>query len=292
MDHIAKRQKVDELETAEEEVLFNSDTLSKVILYLPSIDLLNLALTNKKFGISDDDDPSLIKKSAQIIVQDVATKEQLAALPHYDGESSLADYHYLQLMREPLSFDQLVGTEYVNNDKSCVVHSGNDWETAFSNNILMAGKHYVTFEVNSSGSPSLPFVYIGVMRPGEANQGASGAPICAEFFHNFTRRMGHGDHISNVHCCMYFSFNGECYSSNWGGSRESIITDKTWDGMESMFEGELGMLLDLDEGTLTVFKNGRKLGIMKRGLRGSYCWAVSMYKGVNVTIKRGTIPPS
>ena len=36
--------------THEEEVLFNSDTLSKVISYLPSVDVLNLALTCKRFG--------------------------------------------------------------------------------------------------------------------------------------------------------------------------------------------------------------------------------------------------
>ena len=123
MDHkIAKRQKVDEKETAKEEVLFNSDTLSKIISYLPSVDVFNLAVTCKKFGISDDEILSVIKKSARIIVQDIATDEQLAALPHYNGESSLADYHYLQLMRGPLTFDQLVrNVEYVNSgDKSCV----------------------------------------------------------------------------------------------------------------------------------------------------------------------------
>lgn len=53
---------------------------------------------------------------------------------------------------------------------------------------------------------------------------------------------------------------------------------------------ELGLLLDLDEGTLSVYKNGRKLGIMKRGLAGEYCWVVSVFPRVQVTIKRGTIP--
>ena len=88
-------------------VLFNSDTLSKIIPYLPSVDVLNLAMTCKRFGISDVDEQSIIKMSADLLVQEIATEEQLAALPHYDGESSLADYHYLQLMREPLTFDHL-----------------------------------------------------------------------------------------------------------------------------------------------------------------------------------------
>ena len=60
----------------------------------------------------------------------------------------------------------------------------------------------------------------------------------------------------------------------------------------SMFSGDefLGMLLDLDEGTLSVYINGRKLGVMKRGLAGPYCWVVSLYGGAQVTIRRGKIP--
>ena len=118
--------------TCKEAVLFNSDTLSKVISYLPSIDLLNLALTCTRFSASTCIlntnhiiKPSLIEESACLAVQDIATEEQLSALPHYEGESSLADYHYLQLLRAPLTFDQLTGgAEYVNEaDKSCVTSS-------------------------------------------------------------------------------------------------------------------------------------------------------------------------
>ena len=47
------------------------------------------------------------------------------------------------------------------------------------------------------------------------------------------------------------------------------------------------MLLDLDEGTLSVYKNRRKLGVMKRGLAGHYCWFASLLPGRQVTIKRG-----
>ena len=170
----AKRRKV-ELETAEE-VLFNSDTLSKIITYLPSVDLLNLALTYTKFGVSNNDDDSIIEESACIAVQEIGTEEQLAALPRHNGESSLADYHYLQLMREPLLFDQLVGEiEYVNEeDKSCVrVQSGNvsGWRTAFSNYVLRAGKHYATFEVSSSSQRDI-CVLVGLMRPGKTNYSA------------------------------------------------------------------------------------------------------------------------
>jgi len=285
----------DSTTTYKEEVLFNSDTLSKVISYLPSIDLLNLALTCSRFGISDDDEQSVIKKSAHILVQDIATEEQLAALPHYNGESSLADYHYLQLMREPLLFDQLVGAaEYVNSgDKSCIA-SNRTYSTAISNNTMRAGKHYVTFSIGA-GNADTGCSSIGVMRPGQVNQGAQihESPLCRQFYDNFSRNTGHGerDSDSNVQCCFYCAGNGHCYSSSWNESGPPDFD--SWDGMESMWYGEMGMLLDLDEGTLTVYKNGRKLGVMKRGLAGPYCWAATLQKkGGQVTIKRGAIPPS
>jgi len=292
--HLDKKQKVKDNSATynEEEVLFNTDTLSKIISYLPSVDLLNLALTSKRFGISNiDDGLSLIEKSANIAVQDIATKEQLAALPHYEGENSLADYHYLQLIREPLTFDQLIGAAYVNSgDKTCVMQSNlNDWGTAFSNNILRAGKHYAIFEARSS--LSMFSVFPGVMRPGQADQEARSNPLCEEFFEHFSRRSGNEEYNNNnkVHCCMYTAYNGERCISDW--TRRGIPMSDTWDGSESTASGdEIGLLLDLDEGTLSVYKNGRKLGVMQSGLAGPYCWVVSIHMGVQVTIKRGTIP--
>ena len=298
-------QKVDETSTTnnycKEVVLFNSDTLVKIISYLPSVDVLNLALTCKRFGISDDDKLSVIKMSTDIIVHDIATEEQLAALPHYDGESSLADYHYLQLLRAPLTFDQLVGSvEYVNSgDKSCVRHSYNtgssSWGTAFSNNILRTGKHYVSFTVHSDRRS----LFIGVMRPGKASQNESGYPFDTRFYQSFSRNMGHGEqnNENSIHCCMYNVCTGKCRSSDWRDSDEGIRGSKayeveTWEGMEFMTsDDEMGMLLNLDEGTLSVYKNGRKLGVMKRRLSGQYCWVVLLYTGVQVAIKRGTISP-
>jgi len=309
-----KKQKVEGSIICKEEVLFNSDTLSKVISYLPSVDVLNLALTCKRFGVSSNDDDSIIKESARIAVQDIATEEQLAALPHYDGESSLADYHYLQLLRAPLTFDQLVhDTEYVNkDDKTCVKLSDSsddeyydwlstnrrsDWGTAFSNNILRAGKHYVTFEACSLPDSQVRVsVLAGVMRPGQANEDTYLNPLCDDFYQNFSRYMGHGecnnDNNNKVQCCMYYTNNGQCCISDWDGPRlrrrSKGFSRSDWDGMEIMdSNGTIGMLLDLDEGTLCVYKNGRK-----KGLTGHYCWVVSMNTGTRVTIKRGAIPPS
>ena len=96
---------------------------------------------------------------------------------------------------------------------------------------------------------------------------------------------------NKIHCCMYTAYNGERCISDW--TKAGLPMSETWDGSESMASGDkIGMLLDLDEGSLSVYKNERKLGVMKSGLAGPYCWVVSIHMGVKVTIKRGTIPPS
>ena len=271
MVHPIKRQKVEETTSYKEEVLFNSDALSKIISYLTSIDLLNLALTCKRFGvydtdtiqrfiISDDDNElSLIEKSARITIKDIATEEELAALPYYEGENSLEDYHYLQFTRGPLTFDQLVGVRYVNKeDKTCVTGIDSEWATAFSNNIMRAGKHYATFPTNKIVGMRL---MVGAMRPGKASVNARSHPHHSSFYQNFSPNIGRGEcnNNNNIHSCLFYSYNGHCFSSDWRGSEESRV------GMEGIpFDDEIGLLLNLDDGTLSVYKNGRKLGRWRR----------------------------
>ena len=45
-----------------------------------------------------------------------------------------------------------------------------------------------------------------------------------------------------------------------------------------MVQGDrVGMLLDLDQGSMTIWKNDEKLGVMQReGLTGPLCWVVSL----------------
>ena len=272
--------------------LFNSDILLKIATYLPVDGLRQLSLTCRRFGIGCDDSLSLIEETARRVVQDIATEEEMAALPAYDRDNWLCKYNFLLSVRIPLAFDQLVGpVDYAYGNKNRVSKGHVNWPsaTAFSNNIMMAGKHYVSFETcftnNHGGGLS-----IGVMRPGEAMQNASENPLLPEFYEHFTQRSGSPPY-STVNCCMY-SANGHCYSHSWRGRYGENI--KTWNGMEG-FSGSctIGMLLDLDVGTLSVYKNGRKLGVMKRRLTGQYCWAVAMEeRGSQVTIKRGTVPAS
>ncbi|EJK49548.1 hypothetical protein THAOC_31564, partial [Thalassiosira oceanica] len=60
---------------------------------------------------------------------------------------------------------------------------------------------------------------------------------------------------------------------SWTNWDDELTGGVEWDGMESCQSGDtVGMLLNLDEGTLTVYKNNRRLGVMKDGLSGPYCW--------------------
>ena len=58
----------------------------------------------------------------------------------------------------------------------------------------------------------------------------------------------------------------------------------------------IGLLLDLDEGTLTVYKNGMRLGVISREMHGRFCWAAywcptySMSAGETVRIVRKPVP--
>ena len=288
--NVAKRKKIDECTSCMELVMFNSDSLFKIASYLPSDGLLNLALTCRRFGIGGGDDSlSLIDETARRIVQDIATEEQKNAMPRYDGNNWLCKYNYLQSLTVPLTFDQLVGeVEYVEGNKSRVVQPRDtSFCTAFSNNIMMAGKHYVSFEVSHRTGTGLD---VGVMRPGEVMQSAKYNPLVPSFFNHFTQREGSRQYNNRVNCCMYDTFDGSCYSHDWG---EGNYDREAWDGMERLSGScKIGMLLDLDEGTLTIYKNGRKLGVMKRGLAGHYCWVVSMSGDCQVTMKRGMVPES
>ena len=63
-----------------------------------------------------------------------------------------------------------------------------------------------------------------------------------------------------------------------------------WEGMEYCDDGDtVGMLLNLDEGTLAVYKNNRRLGVMKDGLSGPYCWYADVSNGDTVSISKARL---
>jgi hypothetical protein len=56
----------------------------------------------------------------------------------------------------------------------------------------------------------------------------------------------------------------------------------------------IGMLLDLDQGSMTLWKGGEKMGVMvAEGLSGPLCWASEMFaEGDSSRIESAPAPPS
>lgn len=319
---VAKRQKVEE-ETDVQSVIFSIDLLSKVIPYLHVADILSIALSCKRLGCTDestkqaavsdgisgdnddDDDSSydnlsLLAASLRRIIQQTTTEEERAAIPRYDGGNWLESYYHLQLLRVPLAFDQIVGENRFE-DKSRISASLptcnlETWATAYSNKIMRAGRHYVTFK----GGRRIPLV--GIMRPGQVmSTQACGHPLDSTFYQHFSKHFSslecNDDRIQyeSINCCLYYGNNGMRYARGGRGEQSVDINSSgtNWDGMETATFplDEIGMLLDLDRATLSVYKNGRKLGVMLiGGLYGPYCWVAALKGGDEVTMKQGVLP--
>jgi hypothetical protein len=126
---------------------------------------------------------------------------------------------------------------------------------AASRAVMRAGRHYVQFTVLSG------YMMCGVIQPGWDVEGGE----------NAHRVDGH---------CFYITGNGCCCPGY-----------NSWEGMQGAKQGDrIGMLLDLDQGTMTVYKNDKRLGVMATGLSGEYSWVVTMYSGSSARIEAAAIP--
>ena len=75
-----------------------------------------------------------------------------------------------------------------------------------------------------------------------------------------------------------FRVGGHCFFDTYGGARyPGHRDDRDWERMQGATEqGDcIGLLLDLNQGSMTVWKNDVKLGvIVVEGLCRPLCWAV------------------
>ena len=83
--------------------------------------------------------------------------------------------------------------------------------------------------------------------------------------------------------CFYATFNGRHFPSN-----------PDWEGRQAAKEqgDRIGMLLDLDQGSMSIWKNGERLGVMQAGgLTGPLCWAASVgLQGDSARIESAPVP--
>ncbi|EJK76457.1 hypothetical protein THAOC_01780 [Thalassiosira oceanica] len=263
-------------------------------------ELLNLALACKSFGWRQPVSTlnwSLVEEVARQAVSSMSTDAEMSSLPRY-VRGTATWLSILHKHEHLLMFDVLLGAyiEHRNVDKTTVSAAEGVYDrrsvAVSSGYVMKSGAHYAEFLING-------YPYIGIVRPmpgldASAYQGEFdffGSVFYTDFLAQ--RSDDWGDSIGNVHACEFSCYDGEMGWTDWDD--DDIFNG--WEGMEGyQSDDTVGMLLNLDRGTLTVYKNNRRLGVMKDGLSGPYCWYVSLVKSQlltgAVTIKRGTLPNS
>ena len=277
----------------------DNDLLIRCASYLDADGLAQLGRTSARFGIPQAGQRrSLANEAARQWFRQSAAKEERSCLPKYDDESDIGLYRALELLRQPLCFDALVGYGFRPQlhpaSVTCTGRGG--YSTAMLGNVMRGGRHFVEFSIANAVQGSL-HVFVGVIRPVSFTDGidleadwkgrvnpvavsSSYQPAVAEKLRS-QRTAKWKD--SNVHCCSYYCVTGHCIWTDW--DNEEVISE--WQGREGLGEsGTMGFLLDLNEGTLSVFKNGRRLGVIKDGMGGEYVW----FSGCTISMSKGSAP--
>ncbi|EJK71716.1 hypothetical protein THAOC_06816, partial [Thalassiosira oceanica] len=263
----AKRQSVSTVESA----LANIDVLGHLAAFLEAGELCQVRATCKALGSRDEsafDGLSMAEEAARRIFESASDDEEKAMLPRHEGEGWIELYHHLLMLRARLTFDQLVGccVVYQDDDKAAVRATGIS-SAICGNHVMRAGKHWATFI-----SSNRYYLSVGVIRPlpgWDQRRLISFHPADPMFWEDM-RRERTSRWEGDVHFC-HFHHTGECYYSNWEGVQDQR---SYWEGIDNYDAniGMLGMLLDLDSGTLSVYQHGQRVGILKDGLAGVYCW--------------------
>jgi len=285
-----KRHRVSTIESAL--AMANVDIVSQLATFLNADDLCQVKATCKALGSSETPSSnglSTVDESVKRIYES-ASGEEKALLPRRHGESWIELYHHLQMLRTRLTFDQLVGiyVEYQGGNKSSVQGKKVDEAHGYSqaicgNHVMRAGKHWATFKSSSSFDC---YRSVGVIRPlpGWAKRGhrwfnPGALDFLQDLQHGRTDRWEGDVHLFQFN--MRFKF---CFWSDWEGDGG---TDRK--GCQGFNEDwlTLGMLLDLGDGTLSLYQDGRRLGTLKDGLAGEYCWIAGFHSQGDVSIQRG-----
>ena len=271
-----KRQKV-------ESALFNPDVVFLLAALLDARDLCQVSLSCNALGgkKAAHNGLSLVEEAARRLLE-CSSEWERSCLPKYNDEGWIELYHHLLQLRSKLTFDQLVGGNILLNreDQSSVrTYPGQLSESTAlcSDHIMRAGKHVAAFTQEGSGM-------IGIIRPVQIN-GSNFAEFgpSMEYFRGFLRgKRTERWNGSSVHCCGVWGTFDEIYWHDW---RNNQRTKKIDGCLESGHP--IGLLLDLDQGMLSVYQKGEILATVKDGLSGEYCWYTELYIGdTSVSIQR------
>jgi hypothetical protein len=89
--------------------------------------------------------------------------------------------------------------------------------------------------------------------------------VCGPSFDPTAQAGGAPSMVSNDPTASLFSARSGRLRQ-WSGLHGSEVVEQDWPGRQSVLIGDvIGLLLDLDEGSLAVYRNGERLGLMVRG---------------------------
>ena len=287
--------------------VLGNDLLVRCASYLDADGLAQLGRTSARFGTPrTGHERSIANEAAHQQFRESATDEERSRLRKYGDESDVGFYRALEQLRRPLCFDQLAGNGFrAQENHASVTVTGHNWSTALSRHTMRGGRHFAEFSSTATNELDRYFAHLGVIRSVSLTDGIDLEDDWGGIVHPVTVSVSRYGYLrpalsgklrsqwtarwgeSIVHCCTYDCFDGRCYWTDWGNGRDSFH----WQGHEGLpGRGTIGLLLDLDEGTLSVFKNGRRLGAMKEGLGGEYCWFVAVGSPCTISIVRVRVP--
>mmetsp|Transcript_24051 Transcript_24051/g.56978 ORF Transcript_24051/g.56978 Transcript_24051/m.56978 type:complete len:283 (+) Transcript_24051:53-901(+) len=243
------------------------DLLLLISSYLDARDLARLSLTGRRTLVRIADE------AARHAVESRAP----GLFPKYDDETWTLTLHHHELLGRPLRLDTLVGRDvrHVRRDGAAISVSTDQYMTGVSDAVMRVGRHLAYFKRSGGNN-----VYLGVTRPLKG-LGRLGFDNYMPFHQSHqTELLNQFDPVrwqyNNVHSCMLSCF----YASCCWGDLDSNYGDAFVDGGEELQLDDgtepIGLLLDLDEGSLTALKGGRRVGTLKHGLGGDYVWVVSL----------------
>ncbi|KAL7545775.1 hypothetical protein ACHAWF_009122 [Thalassiosira exigua] len=248
----------------------DEDSIFAITSFLSPADIFGLAMASKRFGGSSAMARASTKRRPGTwpwsLMEEASRRRILAAksdagnpwresdLIALRGEESwMAVDHRLHLLRYSLVFSRIIGSGlgYVDGDIQHVQWKRMDrvgFSVAICQEVMKSGSHFAEFAVVNYGA-----VCLGVIRP----------------IHNWPKkRIKHDEY--RVYCESQSIFD-----PGYVGS----VNEYYYNCENSLFkEGDtVGLSVDLEDGSMTVFKNGKSLGArMNIGLAGHYCWAVKM----------------
>ena len=256
------------------------DTLLHIASFLSTAkDLLCLRLSNKRFDIKCLAAPEFLCIPEEAGRRRLAgcSEHERAWVPRRGTESWLALLWELELLRLPLLFGRSHARVTLSeNGAVAMKESGMQtfWHAAASQRTMRAGRHFVQFTLETDPTDRFD-MFLGVIRPGwDVEGGVNGHSDEGLLDQGLLDDEGDG----TVAPCCYRPLDGKCYPPRRLPSPDHPL-QLQWEGQQGAREDgdRIGMLLDLDEGSMTIWKNDVKLGVMvTEGLSGPFCWAAML----------------